>query len=99
MLHFSCDLCGCRLGDRRFVVKMEVYAPFDPDEIDEADLDQDHLQAISEELEDFEISGSLGIEDCASHKMRFDLCPECRKRFLRDPLGRDAVRRLNFSEN
>lgn len=99
MLHFSCDLCGCHLDEHRFVVKMEVYAPFDPEEIDEADLDQDHLQSISEELEEFEITGELGIEDCSSQQMRFDLCPNCRKRFLRDPLGRDAVRRLNFSEN
>ena len=30
---------------------------------------------------------------------RFDLCPECHLRFLEDPLGRDALSRLKFSEN
>jgi len=99
MLYFSCDLCGCQLNETRFVVKMEVFAPFDPEQIDETDLDADHLQAISEELEEMELSGDLELEDYSTRKLRFDLCPECRKRFLRDPLGRDTGRRLYFSEN
>ena len=33
MLHFSCDLCGRPLSDRRYVVKLEVFAAFDPDEV------------------------------------------------------------------
>ena len=44
MLHFTCDLCGLQLGDRRFVAKLEVYPAFDPEELDEDDLDVDHLQ-------------------------------------------------------
>ena len=99
MLYFSCDLCGCQLGDERFVVKMEVFAPFDPEEIDESDLDADHLQAVSEELQLQDLTGETHLEDVSTRKMRFDLCPACRKKFLRDPLGRDALRRLYFSEN
>ena len=99
MLHFSCDLCGHRLGDRRFVVKLEVFAAFDPEEIDEEDLDSDHLQEISEMLEEIEITGQSQLEDCRPKEFRFDLCPHCHKRFVNDPLGRDALRRLNFSEN
>lgn len=100
MLHFSCDLCGCRLAQERFVVKMEVFAPFDPEEIDESDLDLDHLQAVSEEIEEVEMTGGeLHVDDCGTRRLRFDLCAECRKKFLQDPLGRDAVRRLHFSEN
>ena len=99
MLHFSCDLCGQPLDDRRFVVKMQVFAAFDPEEIDEDDLDADHLQAISEKLEQIEATGIYDLEDCSSKGLRFDLCSECHKRFLKDPLGRDALRRLNFSEN
>ena len=99
MLHFSCDLCGRHLGDRRFVVKMEVFASFDPEDIHESDLELDHLQAISEELNECDLSGEQQLEDCSTQTRRFDLCPNCRVKFLRDPLGRDAVRRLNFSEN
>lgn len=99
MLHFSCDLCGRQLNDRRYVVRVEVSPSFDPEEFDEDDLDADHLQEISEELHEMESTGESHVEDCETRDMRFDLCPECRRKFLKDPLGRDAVRRLNFSEN
>jgi hypothetical protein len=99
MLHFSCDLCGRQLGDRRYVVKLEVFSSFDPEDLDESDLELDHLQAISEELEECELTGDDQLEDLSTQRRRYDLCPRCREKFLRDPLGRDAFRRLNFSEN
>lgn len=99
MLHFSCDLCGRQLGDQRFVVRLEVFPSFDPEEFDEEDLDADHLQEISEELHAMEVTGKSSIEDCESRDFRFDLCPECRRKYVKDPLGRDALQRLNFSEN
>ena len=99
MLHFSCDLCGKHLDDRRFVVKLEVYPAFDPEEFDEGDLDADHLQEISELLNEMDTSDELPIEDCGPKTFRYDLCPECQRRYLNDPLGRDQLRRLNFSEN
>jgi len=99
MLHFSCDLCGHPLGERRFVVKMEVHPAFDPEEIDEDDLDADHLQEISDLIAEMETSGKSELDDCGSKRYRYDLCPRCRQRFLEDPLGRDALRRLNFSQN
>ena len=99
MLHFSCDLCGRQLGDQRYVVRLEVFPSFDPEEIDEDDLDADHLQEISEELHEMETTGKNAIEDCDARDFRFDLCPDCRRKFVKDPLGRDALRRLNFSEN
>lgn len=99
MLHFSCDLCGLQLGERRFVVKLEVYPAFDPEEIDEDDLDADHLQKISESIEEMEVTGKDGLEECGTKGFRYDLCPHCYRRFVKDPLGRDALRRVNFSEN
>ena len=99
MLHFSCDLCGKPLGDRRFVVKLEVYPAFDPEDFDEEDLDADHLQVISEMIEEMEATGKGELEDFSTKDFRFDLCPHCRQRFVNDPLGRDALRRLNFSKN
>ena len=99
MLHFSCDLCGQQLGERRYVAKLEVYPAFDPEEIDEDDLDADHLQEIAQMLEEMEETGKTQLEDCGSKEFRFDLCPACYRKYVRDPLGRDALRRLNFSEN
>jgi len=99
MLHFTCDLCGRELGDHRFVARVEVYPAFDPDEICEEDLDADHLQALSEDIAEMELSGDFEVEDCSPEELRFDLCADCRRRFLKDPLGRDPLRRLDFSEN
>lgn len=99
MLHFSCDLCGQQLSEQRFVVRLEVYPAFDPEEIDEENLDSDHLLEVSEMIEELEVSGEQQADDCAARKFRFDLCPECHRKFTRDPLGRESLRRLNFSQN
>lgn len=99
MLHFTCDSCGQQLGDRRFVVKLEVYPAFDPENFTEEDLDADHLQELSEMIQEMEATGKNDLEDCSSKDFRFDLCPNCHRNFLKDPLGREALRRLNFSKN
>jgi hypothetical protein len=102
MLHVTCDLCGKELGNggEHFVVKMEVFAALDPGEITEADLEEDHMEAVSKMLQeiDDDVIGPDRIEP-AAHQFRFDLCPECRKRFVRDPLNKDAAQKFDFSEN
>ena len=101
MLHFSCDLCGKELEpelDRRYVVKMEVYAAHDPNELMEDDLDDDHLEALGEILEQIEETGAESEIAPAYKQLRYDLCPECHKKFLRDPLNKDAAK-FDFSEN
>jgi hypothetical protein len=99
MLHFSCDLCGSRLDERRFVVQVEAYPAFDPDQLSPADLDGDHLEQVAHQLETSDAAGCADDECCETKKFRFDLCPRCHRKFLRDPLGREAARRLSFSKN
>ena len=102
MVHFTCDLCGKDLtasGDPRYVVKIAAYAGFDPNEITEDDLDEDHMEAISELLRR---EGDHNPEDFgppAYKGFRFDLCPTCHGRFIKDPLNRELLRSLDFSEN
>lgn len=98
MLHFSCDLCGQQLKDDRYVARIEVYPAFDPDEITEADLEADQMQQVAEMIAHMEATGENLIEDCEARKLRFDLCPNCRKRYLKDPLGRNKTP-MRFSEN
>lgn len=102
MVHFTCDLCGKDLtatGERRYVVKISAYAGFDPNELTEADLDEDHMEAVSKLLQDDESMSSTALEPDGFKGFRFDLCPGCHRRFLKDPLSRDVFRALNFSEN
>jgi hypothetical protein len=98
MLHFSCDLCGLPLDDRRYVVRLEIFPAFDPENLTEADLEVDHLQEVAEELNEMELTGAE-LEDCSTKEFRFDLCPRCHAKYQKDPLGREVIRRLNFSEN
>jgi len=99
MLHFTCDLCGKELqlpDDQRYVVKIEAFAAHDPAEITEADLDEDHMEAVSQILQDDDDQVEL---TAASKNFRFDLCPDCHKKFLRDPLGREMAQKFHFSKN
>jgi hypothetical protein len=103
MLHVTCDLCGKELlpgDDHRFVVKIEVFAAHDPSEITEADLDDDHMEAVSQLLREMEDNLPDPNDAAPTYKnFRYDLCPECQKKFVRDPLGKEAAQKFDFSEN
>lgn len=99
MLHFSCDLCGKDLTDgtdARYVVRMEVYPASDPGQLTDADLSDDNLEAVSELLRDTDETDLEPVP--AFQSLRYDLCPACHKKFLADPLGREA-QKFDFSEN
>ena len=102
MIQYSCDLCKRELDpqdDLRYVVKVEVYAAFDPAAVDSDDEDRDHLEEIQDILERLEDSASDEIGDDVYQQLRFDLCPECRKKFLKNPLGRETAKAFRFSSN
>ena len=105
MLHITCDLCGTELrpGQDHYVVKIEVFARHDPAQLTEADLEEDHMEAVSQllrELDDDEAAEA--IQPARNHR-RYDLCPECRQRYLDNPLQKDlskeAAKKFDFSEN
>lgn len=99
MLHYTCDLCGQKVEERRFVARLEVYPSFDPDEITEEDLDNDNLSEISELLADMELTGELNLDSVEPKSFRFDLCRECCRSYVKDPLARHRHGRMRFSEN
>ena len=101
MLHFSCDICGKDLpeGTTRYVVKMEAFSATDPAQLTDDDLDADHVEEMAQilsEMEDGEPAPEL-LPTC--QKLRFDMCPGCYRKFVKDPLCRDAATRFDFSEN
>jgi hypothetical protein len=101
MIHYTCDLCKRELdpeADLRYVVKIEVSAVFDPVVRDDED-DRDHLEEISDLLEHMEDVDCDCIDEQVHQKLRFDLCPECRRKFAKNPLGRESAKILDFSEN
>jgi hypothetical protein len=78
---------------------MEVYAAFDPASVDSEEDDRDHLEEIQDVLERLEDSADEQIGDEVYQQLRFDLCPECRKRFMKNPLGRETAKAFGFSSN
>lgn len=101
MIHYTCDCCKRELDpeeDLRYVVKIEVSAAFDPVADDDED-DRDHLQEIQDLLERLEDTENDRIGEEVFQRLRFDLCPECRKKFAKNPLGRESLKMLDFSEN
>ncbi|MEN6459578.1 MAG: hypothetical protein ABFC63_11695 [Thermoguttaceae bacterium] len=102
MIRYSCDLCKRELDshdDLRYVVKMEIYAAFDPTGANVEDEDRDHLEEIQDILEGLEDSDSDEVGDDVYQQLRFDLCPECRKKFVKNPLGRKPAKAFGFSSN
>jgi hypothetical protein len=102
MLHVTCDQCGkeLRAGEDHYVVKIEVFAAHDPSEITEADLDDDHMEAVSQLLREREEEGGAGDDlEPATRCFRYDLCPACRQRYVRDPMSKEAAQKFDFSEN
>ncbi|MEO6809366.1 MAG: hypothetical protein ABI353_09680 [Isosphaeraceae bacterium] len=102
MVHFTCDLCGKGLsasGGPRYVVKIAAYAGFDPTELTEDDLDDDHMEAVAQLLQREESINTEELDEQAYKGFRYDLCPSCHSRFIKDPLNRELLRSLNFSEN
>ena len=102
MIHFTCDLCGKEMtasNDQRYVVKIEAFPGFDPEKLSAEDLDTDPMEAISELLLHDEGLSSEELAAQTAKGFRFDLCPKCHAKFLKDPLGRDYLRTLDFSKN
>jgi hypothetical protein len=102
MLHVTCDLCGKEVraeDDQHYVVKIEAFAAHDPSEITQADLEDDHMEAVGQLLRDMEenLANPEIVEPCKH--FRYDLCPECHRKFVRDPLGKESAQKFDFSEN
>ncbi len=102
MVHFTCDLCGKDLTttrEGRYVVKIEAYPGFDPTEIREDDLEDDPMEVISQILQRDEAIDSQDHANPTHKGFRFDLCPSCHRKFVNDPLNKDAIRTVDFSKN
>jgi hypothetical protein len=97
-----CDRCGATLlvdADVRYQVKIEVYAAYDPLEITPADLQRDLESEMAAALEAAEALDPQTLENQVYKRFEFDLCPDCQKKFLRDPLGSNPPEDLPDGRN
>jgi hypothetical protein len=101
MIHYTCDRCKRVIDpsdDLRYVVKLEVQAVIDGLS-EEGDDDRDHLMEIHEILERAEDLEGDSVGDDIYQRNRFDLCPECYRRYIRNPLAAEPASQFNFSQN
>ena len=101
MIHYICDRCKRQINiadQTRYIVQIDIHSAVDPPREDLED-DVDHLAELHQMLEGI-VDSDLD-DPCAesSHHGRYDLCPECHRQFLKNPLGRDAMLALGFSNN
>lgn len=103
MIHFSCDRCRRTIDaeDLRFAVSIEIQValesgPCSADENFDALNDQ---AALHEVLNQFDEQEREEISEFAYQQRQFDLCSDCHRDYLSNPLGIEPHSRVGFSEN
>ncbi len=101
MIHYSCDRCKRPIDGRdalRYVVKMEIEATIDCDD-QVVDLDQDALLEMDQLLENVESEAC--DDDCGPlyERRRYDLCPDCYRQYIKNPLACEKLVPFGFSQN
>ncbi|MGB7346930.1 MAG: hypothetical protein WBD20_22090 [Pirellulaceae bacterium] len=101
MIHYTCDRCKRNIDttcQTRYIVKIEIQTAHDDCSADFED-DVDHLSELHQILEGLSDEEMMDAQEETCHTGDYDLCPECHKNYLKNPLGRDAVLALGFSNN
>lgn len=103
MIHYTCDRCKAVIDpadEARYVVQLEVHCVSDPEADDSrCDGDVDSLTELHQLLEGIETDPLLEDDEPPAHRGRYDLCPQCYKQFVQNPLGRETGFALHFSNN
>jgi hypothetical protein len=101
MIHYSCDRCKRPIDGRdavRYVVKMEIEATIDCDDC-QCDIDEDALMEMDEMLDQLEDEIIDHSGTPLYERKRYDLCPECYRQFVKNPLAREKLVPFGFSKN
>lgn len=101
MIHYSCDRCKRLIeteDELRYVLRLEVQATFGDHESTDYS-EPDHLLEIDEILERQDDDADPMIDEEVYSRKRFDLCSDCCRAFLRNPLGRATTKPVGFSDN
>ncbi len=101
MIHYSCDRCRRTLesDELRYVVRLEIAATIDGNGVDDWEDDRDHLLEVDEILELAESLESELVGADVHERRKFDLCPDCYRKFVRNPLGCEIASPVEFSDN
>lgn len=102
MIRYYCDLCKKPIdseSEMRYVVKMEVVPAFPFDHAEGDDEDRDLIDELHQLASAFDDDEAPLVEQELHRELRFDLCEDCRRLVLANPLGRIRERESRFSTN
>jgi hypothetical protein len=100
MIQYTCDQCGRMISGQRFSVQIEIRREPDADaQLTTADLDQDNLQQIADEISMMDSTVEFKLPEPITKTVKLDLCSGCTRRFEKDPLARNTHKRFNISPN
>lgn len=101
MIHYSCDRCKRMihsLEELRYSVTIEVQVALDIEELDQ-EGETDQLQELKEILSQLDEDEKSEVTQAAYQQRNFDLCADCRKAFMENPLALEVPANFGFSEN
>jgi hypothetical protein len=102
MIHYSCDRCKRIIDpaqDVRHVVRIDVQTVLDAPEKGELEDDRDYLDEVDEALQATEWDDDGPLPGETPETLRYDLCTECLRKYIRDPLGVELPLHVGFSHN
>lgn len=102
MIHYSCDRCRRPISSTqgmRYVVRMEIESAIDIPAPESAEDEQDCLMQMDEVLERIQDESQMQDESIVYQRKQFDLCPECYRKFIKNPVGREKLAPFGFSHN
>jgi hypothetical protein len=97
-------MCGKEMSEdsnERFIVKIEVFtAPPNTGQLSLEDLEVDHMESLNQQLRDDERLEE-SVPSPTAKKLRYDLCPDCQRKFVKNPLRSEPSNssKFDFSEN
>lgn len=102
MTEKCCSMCNRPLDtdtDLLYVVRIEIRASIGSTRWTESEADRDYLQELDEVLETTDDLEDDQIGEEIVQQLRFDLCSDCRKRYIQRPVGMSCPRAFEFSHN
>ena len=101
MIHFSCDRCHRAIvkDELRFTVTIELQIAIDDEPFDGKELPAEEMEVLHEVLSEMNDEELDEVSQFAYQRQQHDLCLECHRDYIANPLGCEQTTRVGFSEN
>lgn len=101
MIRYCCDRCKRDIDaqcDLRYTITIEIEAALDGEDHELVD-DPDHLDELHDLLESADDLCSSVFSDEVYQRKQFDLCKDCFRQYIKNPLAKEPSNSVGFSQN